>query len=541
MLQRPIVLRGVSTHNLQAIDLDLPRGELIVFCGVSGSGKTSLALDTLYAEGQRRYIESFSAYTRQFLERLEKPDTERIDGIPPAVAVTRKNISRSSRATIGTTTETIDYLRLLLAKIGRTFCLSCGREVRRDTAQSAAAELEALVEGTRYLVAFRREAASAEVLETLICELKEDGFVRAVIHGKTVNLSDQPDSTLAASAPPLTLHVIVDRLAAGSADAGRIRDSLEIAFEKGEGACEVFVESKVAGTLRAPSGSTDLADSEENGTRSVPTTLEIDGRPFIRRSFSTTLRCDECGRDYPAPEPRLFSFNSPLGACPRCEGFGNVLDVDLDLVVPDPEKSLREGAIAPWTTPAYAHELEELLALANDYDVPVDVPFRQLDQRHRKIIDEGVKERDFGGLRGFFAWLERRKYKTPIRVFLSRWRSERVCPECGGARLRPEALATRIGGKNIAELSTTKIADALAFFRSLELSQWERRVGGAMLEQVESRLAYLDAVGLGYLTLDRTLKTLSGGEGQRAALTSALGSSLVNMLYVLDEPTAGLH
>jgi excinuclease ABC subunit A len=532
LLQRPIVLRGVSTHNLQAIDLDLPRGQLIVFCGVSGSGKTSLALDTLYAEGQRRYIESFSAYTRQFLERLEKPEAERIDGIPPAVAVTRKNIARSSRATLGAATETIDYLRLLFAKIGRVFCQGCGQEVRRESPQSAAAELEQVTPGTRFLVTFRREANSAEEFDAVARELKEDGFIRAILHEQTMNLAEGFDAAREDfSQPPVVVHAVVDRLRAGSSEPQRVRDSLEIAFEKGGGACQAFVET-----------------AGEGG-------VTIDEQSFHRLAFSTALRCEACGKDYIVPEPRLFSFNSPLGACPRCEGFGNVLDVDLDLVVPDRDKSLREGAIAPWTTPAYAHELQELLDLAGDYDLPVDVPFRLLNEQHLKLIQEGVPERNFGGLAGFFQWLERRKYKTPIRVFLSRWRSERVCPECHGARLRPEALAVRLGandansrteaetppGKNIAELCDMKISDALAYFRALTPSDRERRVGGAMFEQVENRLRYLDAVGLGYLALDRTLKTLSGGEAQRAMLTSALGSSLVHMLYVLDEPTAGLH
>lgn len=549
MLQRPIVLRGVSTHNLQAVDLDLPRGQMIVFCGVSGSGKTSLALDTLYAEGQRRYIESFSAYTRQFLERMEKPDAQRIDGIPPAVAVTRKHISRSSRATIGALTETVDYLRLAFAKIGRVFCLDCGCEVRRDSPQSAATRLEELPQGMRFLIAFRREAASADELATLTQELQEDGFVRALIRGQMVNFADGVrDASWDFASGPIEVLAVVDRLTAGTTAPQRLRDSLEIAFEKGEGSCYVLVEDLGA--------EQDHANEQDRRADRV-------WHGWRRLEFSRALRCATCGRDYPTLEPRLFSFNSPLGACSRCEGFGNVLEVDMDLVGPDPDKSLREGAIAPWTTPAYAHELEELLALAPDYDLPVDIPVRKLNESHWKIIREGVKERDFGGLVGFFAWLERRKYKTPIRVFLSRWRSERVCPECHGARLRPEALAARLGvprtvaataadsspsnmpaaslGKNIAELCGMKITDALAFVRSIELSDWERQVGGAILEQVERRLEYLDAVGLGYLSLDRTLKTLSGGEAQRAALTSALGSSLVNMLYVLDEPTAGLH
>jgi excinuclease ABC subunit A len=270
-------------------------------------------------------------------------------------------------------------------------------------------------------------------------------------------------------------------------------------------------------------------------------TQRIDGSEWTRIDFSTRLACEQCGIEYPAPEPRLYSFNSPLGACPQCEGFGNIVDVDMELIVPDPNKSLRDGAIAAWNTPAYAHELQELLALADDYQLPVDVPFRELSDEHITLIREGVPERDFGGLKGFFAWLERRKYKMHLRVFLSRWRSYRVCPACRGSRLRPEALDTRIGGKNIAEISQLKIEDAREFFRTVSLTDWERTVGRVMLEQARSRLGFLDAVGLGYLTLDRTLRTLSGGESQRVALTSALGSSLVNMLYVLDEPSIGLH
>ncbi len=267
----------------------------------------------------------------------------------------------------------------------------------------------------------------------------------------------------------------------------------------------------------------------------------IEGRTWRRLGFSTQWSCEDCRLEYPAPEPRLYSFNSPLGACPKCEGFGNIIDVDMDLVVPDRRKSLKEGAIAPWNSPAYAHELEELLALAPDYGIPVDVPFARLAPEHVELIWNGVPERNFGGLRGFFAWLERRKYKMHIRVFLSRWRSHRPCPACGGSRLRPEALATRVGGRNLADVSSMKIEDAAAFFRDLALDPYRQEVGRVALQQIRARLEYLVAVGLGYLTLDRTLRTLSGGELRRVALTSALGSSLVNMLYVLDEPSVGLH
>ena len=525
-VHRAIVLRGVEVHNLKHVDLDLPHRKLIVFCGVSGSGKSSLAFDTLYAEGQRRYIETFSAYTRQFLERLERPAAERIDGIPPAIAVASKGGSRSSRSTVGTATEINDYLRLLFAKIGHVFCRQCGSEVRRDTPQSVAADLQQLPAGTRYLVSFPYQTLAGRDPQQLAATLREEGFVRAIVAGQLLNLDrpeDAPWQLRAETEPqPQVVDVVVDRLTAGSTKDERLRGSLETAFQKGNGQCHALVDAPAAAVPRGRE-------------------VTVDGRVWQRIGFSSRLACENCGLEYPTPEPRLFSFNSPLGACPTCEGFGNVTDIDMELVVPDPGKSLREGAIAPWNTPAYAHELEELLALAGDYGLPVDVPYRQLDERQRQLIFEGVRERDFGGLRGFFAWLERRKYKMHIRVFLSRWRSYRPCPACGGDRLRPEALATRVGGRNIAEVCRLKISDAAEFFQRLDLPAWERTVGRMMLDQVRARLGYLETVGLGYLTLDRTLRTLSGGESQRVALSSALGSSLVNMLYVLDEPSIGLH
>ena len=523
--ERHISLRGVEVHNLKAIDLDLPHRKLIVLCGVSGSGKSSLALDTLYAEGQRRYIESFSAYTRQFLQRLERPEAERIDGIPPAIAVTSKNASRSSRSTVGTATETADYLRLLYAKIGEVHCLGCGQPVHRDNPQRVAETLQAMPAGTRFLIAFAPPPPAPEEWERLGATLVEDGFIRVIREDRIQNLTSEPLVAGSETANG-SLQVIVDRLSAGEAAEGRIRDSLETAFAKGQGRAYAWIEEQESA----------VAALNGRGSR-----LTLDGRPWRRIGFSTQLACEDCQREYPDPEPRLFSFNSPLGACPACEGFGNVIDLDLELIVPDPRKSLKDGAIAPWNTPAYAHELEELLALAPDYGIPVDVPFSQLEPQHLELITNGVPERKFGGLKGFFAWLERRKYKMHIRVFLSRWRSYRPCPACGGTRLRPEALAARIGGRNLAELSALKIRDAAAFLQNLTLSDWQRQVGRQMLEQVQARLRYLETVGLGYLTLDRTLRTLSGGELRRVALSSALGSSLVNMLYVLDEPSIGLH
>ena len=529
-----IELRGVEVHNLQGIDLDIPHNKLIVFCGLSGSGKSSLALDTLYAEGQRRYIESFSAYTRQFLERLEKPEADRIDGIPPAIAVTSRGGSGSSRSTVATATETYEYLRLLFAKIGRVICDTCGHEVRSDTPQSAAEALSEFAPGTRYMVGFEAAVHDGLTFEELATAFREDGFVRAIVDGRTIPL-DAPDAWPKEDAQPGVFHVIVDRLTAGG-DATRIRDSLETAFEKGGGQCLAFLADPLAAAA-AESPTNDDATSPDSHSHSAT----IDGRPWQLRRFSSRLICGACGREFTEPEPRLFSFNHPLGACPECEGFGNIIGIDMDLVVPDPSKSIREGAIAPWNSPAYSHERDELIALAPDYGIPLDAAFSTLNESQLSLIQHGVPERKFGGLDGFFAWLERRKYKMHIRVFLSRWRSSRPCPACHGARLRPDSLAVKIGGRSIAQIAAMKVTEAKAFFAVLSLDDWQRQVGRMMLEQVENRIKYLEQVGLGYLTLDRPVRTLSGGEARRVAMTSALGSSLVNMLYVLDEPSIGLH
>jgi excinuclease ABC subunit A len=533
--QRVIQLRGVAVNNLRHIDLDLPHRRLIVICGVSGSGKTSLALDTLYAEGQRRYIESFSAYTRQFFEQLDKPEAEHIDGIPPAIAVTHKNTSRSNRATVGTSTEVNEFMSLLFARFGQVICHGCGRPVRHDSPESAADALASLPDGTRLMIGFQARVPDDEPLDRWVAGLVESGYVRVVVDGRRESL--QP-SLAAQLSPDQPLTVILDRLAAGGTTPERLRDSLESAFAAGHGTCVVLSEEQ-----RDEDRGVSIEDRDAVTRSSLlaPRSCDIDGRPWRRMAFSTALRCEACGIDYPEPEPQLFNFNRPLGACPECEGFGNIVATDMDRVVPDPSKSIREGAIAPWNTPSYAHELEELLALADDYDLPVDVPYSELTEAQRRLIVEGVPERKFGGLNGFFRWLERRKYKMHLRVYLSRWRSYYSCPACGGARLRPEALAVQVGGKNFAEVSRMKIRDALDFFARLELSPWHERAARPLVDEVLSRLAYLVAVGVGYAALDRPLRTLSGGEAQRVALTATLGSSLVDMLYVLDEPSVGLH
>jgi excinuclease ABC subunit A len=550
-----IELRGVSVNNLRDVDLDLPHHRLIVFCGVSGSGKTSMALDTLYAEGQRRYIESFSAYTRQFLEQLDKPQAERIEGIPPAIAVTHKNPSRSNRATVGTSTEVNDYLSLLFARVGEVVCYQCGRPVRRDTPEIAAEVVAELPAGSRAMIGFELTAPDDEPLQRWVAHLIELGYVRAVTAGRTETIEPSLAERVRVGE---RLTIIADRLKAGDFSSERLRDSLEGAFEAGHGTCVVLVEDATSQSQNRvrEGGQANIArktphDHRGDGARPVrdgsgigskpQAAVEIDGKTWRRLAFSTALRCDVCGIDYPDPEPQLFNFNRPLGACPECEGFGNIVATDMDRVVPDPSKSIRDGAIAPWDSPSYVHELEELLALADDYELPVDLPYAELSDEQRRLIIEGVAERNFGGLNGFFRWLERRKYKMHLRVFLSRWRSYLPCPGCGGDRLRPEALAVRVGGNNFADISRMKIRDSLGFFEQLQVTEWQRKIAAPLVEDVRRRLAYLVDVGVGFLALDRPLRTLSAGEAQRVALTAALGSSLVDMLYVLDEPSVGLH
>lgn len=520
-----IELRGVRVHNLQGIDLDLPLRRLIAVSGVSGSGKSSLAFDTLYAEGQRRYVETFSAYARQFLDQLERPDADRIDHIPPAIALKQRSVNLGRKATIGTTTEIHDYLGLLFAKIGRIFCPQCGAEVSRDTPETVLNDVRQFAAGTRFQVCFPvdfgEDAENAEDnVQATLAELVRDGFHRVIAGGATVATESLVDSGSVARGSEF--WAVVDRLQADSSTDQRLLDSIETAFRFGSDRCVLL----------------ERADDAAGGEF-----RDIDGRGWHLHRYNARLICESCGTEFTEPEPRLFSFNSSLGACPACEGFGAVPTISYDVLVPDPSKSLREGAIAAWTTPAYRHELDELLELAHEYGIPVDVPFSELEPPHLELIEHGVPERNFGGLRGFFDWLERHKYKLGVRVFLNRWRAYEECAACGGARLQPLALSVRIEGRNIAELCRLPIRDAAEFCDSLdaELSPHEREVSRIVLHEVRVRLGYLLDVGLDYVTLDRTLRTLSSGEAQRVMLTSTLGSSLVNTLYVLDEPSAGLH
>lgn len=525
MSNNVISVRGCRVHNLRDIDVDIPRGKLVAICGLSGSGKTSLALDTLYAEGQRKYIESFSAYTRQFLQRLDKPDCDSIEGIPPAIAVTRASGPKTNRSTVATATEIADHLRLLFAKIGQLFCYQCGESVTSDDPAVVADEMSRLPEHSRSMIGFPVWLPDRKAGSEILLGLQQEGYQRLIVAGQMFHLSDDDRGRLAKKVGPKGIDtiVVVDRVSSDS-DLTRLTESLETAMDEGHGQAIVLTSGE---------------PTEQNKV------VEIDGRPWQKRVVSRDRRCNQCDIDYPDPVPRLFNFNNPLGACPTCEGFGDIVDIDMDLVVPDKSKSLAEGAIAPWNAPSYNHELQELLELADDYQIPVDVPFSKLKKKHRRLIQNGVPERNFGGLDGFFAWLERKKYKMHVRIFAARYRSYRTCETCAGKRFKPEALAYRIGDHTIADALGMQSSRAKSFFESvvktLEVESRDAKVADEPLRQIIDRIGYLEQVGLGYLQLDRTLRTLSGGETQRVTLTSALGSALVNMLYVLDEPTAGLH
>jgi excinuclease ABC subunit A len=523
-----IRVRGARVHNLKNIDFVIPHNAITVVTGVSGSGKSSLAFDTLYAEGQRRYIESLSAYARQFLERIEKPDVDEITGIAPAISIRQKNSTRNPRSTVATATEIYDYLRLLFARIGHTFCLRCGEEVRRDTLDEIAVRVLALPAGRRFYVLYElklnpeaatnapqavRPRKSVRVTQEAVREsligLRKRGFNRLYQAGRVFEFS-APEELLDVNFMQ-PVYVVVDRLVLGPEIRSRLMDSVEICYREGRG--EAILEF-------------------------VP---DAPGATPERLVFNERFECKKCGATYQEPEPRLFSFNSPYGACPRCQGFGNTIDFDIDRVIPDKSKSLSDGAIHPWTKPRYRQLALDMRRFARAKGIPTEIPFRELSAAQRDAIIEGDRKEKYDGVQGFFAMLERKKYKLHVRVFLSRYRGYATCPDCRGTRLRAEARAVRIGGRSITEVCQMTVKEARPFFESLVLTPGEATIVEKVLEEIQLRLRFLDEVGLDYLTLDRLTSTLSGGEAQRIQLATSLGSHLVGALYVLDEPSIGLH
>jgi excinuclease ABC subunit A len=526
-----IVIRGARTHNLKNISCEIPHGKLTVVSGVSGSGKSSLAFDTIYAEGQRRYVESLSAYARQFLERIEKPDVDEIDGLAPAIAIKQKNTTRNPRSTVATATEIYDYMRLLYARCGTVHCIYCDGLVRRDSMDEVAERVLALGEGTRLHALFpvkhqvkekepakparRTKAKTAssnespltDALKARLTDLRSSGFNRLYQRDRIFEFST-PESLLDLDFT-LPVFVLVDRIVVDAENRARIVDAAEIAYRE---AGEVIFEV-------------------------VPRDESVAERARYR--FSAAFECSNCHRPGREPEPRLFSFNNPFGACPRCQGFGNTVDFDMNLVIPDKSLSLNQGVIDPWNRPKYRSWFTDLKRQAPSLGIPLDVPWREMPEAAREIVLRG--KGSFEGIYGFFAQMERKKYKLHVRVMLSKYRGYAECPECRGQRLRAEARAVRINGLNICQSAALTIARAKDFFDTLQLSPMHEEIAGPILDEVRQRLKFLDAVGLEYLTLDRLASTLSGGEAQRIQLATSLGSRLVGALYVLDEPSIGLH
>ena len=549
-----ITIRGARTHNLKGIDVDIPHNQLTVVSGVSGSGKSSLAFDTVYAEGQRRYVESLSAYARQFLERIEKPDVDHMDGLAPAIAIRQKNQTRNPRSTVATATEIYDYMRLLYARCGIVTCLHCGGTVRRDSVDEIVSTLLALPDSTRVFALFpavrpeirlqpmQRASTEAEeaaptpklakkatkrvtntpapvtdpsdALRERLAELRSRGYNRlyqptpdSTGTGLTVEFST-PESLLELDfARPI--FVLVDRLAISPDIRSRLVDAIETGYRE-------------AGEIRF---------------QTVPRDPDTQAPQTLR--FSAAFECEHCHRAYRDPESRLFSFNNPYGACPRCQGFGNTIDFDPNLILPDRSKSIDNDAVAPWAAGKYRPMHGELKRFAKANNIPTDIPWFDLTDDQQRLIQQGSGT--FPGIRGFFAELDRKKYKLHVRVFLSKYRGYATCPDCQGQRLRPEGRAVLLNGKNICEAAALTITAAEDFFNSLQLSPAQAEVAGKILEEVRERVGFLREVGLDYLTLDRLSSTLSGGESQRIQLASSLGSRLVGALYVLDEPSIGLH
>jgi excinuclease ABC subunit A len=508
-----LIVRGARQHNLKGFDLEIPRRSYTVITGPSGSGKSSLAFDTIYAEGQRRYVESLSAYARQFLERMEKPDVDAIEGLSPAVAIEQKNPTKTSRSTVGTATEVYDYLRLMWARIGHTFCPECGREMRPDTVTSVTDTVLSLAPGVRFAVGFPLRLSKRVTNAVVVENLRAQGFLRIATDGIIRSLDELGDETDLTHVNDLL--VIVDRLAVRPDASSRLAESVGTAFREGDGDVVILFTEPV----RSP----------------------LDGELVTRLRFTDRFECANDGTRQPTPTPQLFSFNNPRGACPRCNGFGAILEYDETLVVPYPDRSLRDGAIEPWTKPRYDNKRRMLAEFAKKNGIPMDVPWTELSSAQRDMLLNTDAKRGFVGVFPFLRALEAKRYKQYIRVFLRQYQTAQECPDCHGAKLQPESLNVLIAGQNIAHVAGLPIDELSAWLESLELSDFDRTVAEMILREARDRVRFLRDVGLDYLTLNRSTRTLSGGEAQRIGLANSLGSRLVDTLYVLDEPSVGLH
>ena len=540
-----IVIKGAREHNLKNIDIEIPRDRLVVITGLSGSGKSSLAFDTIYAEGQRRYVESLSAYARQFLEQMEKPDIDSIEGLSPAISIEQKTTSRNPRSTVATITEIYDYLRLLFARVGHAFCYNCGREITQQSVQQIVDRLRAWPEGTRLHVLAPVVRDRKGEYKKELSDLRRAGFVRAKIDGKLVELGDEINLN---KNQRHTIEVMVDRLAIRSGIEKRLSDSLEVAFKYGDDLLKIE---------RLDGDTPSLAKAEGNraGNRDAERSKGKD-QALAEIFFSQRFACVQCGISYPEITPRMFSFNSPHGACPECSGIGSLMYFDPELVVQNEDLSIADGAIAPWATMNYMQPVLE--SLASHYGFSLDQPWKVISARVRKAIlnGSGSEEIEFSYQRGehrhgyarpfegVLTWLDRRYKETEsesIREVLEAYMNMRPCPACSGSRLKKESLFVRFNGRSISEVAAMPIKQALAFFEDPTLSAQEAEIARLILKEIRERLTFLTGVGLDYLTLDRSSGSLSGGEGQRIRLATQIGSSLVGVLYILDEPSIGLH
>jgi len=494
MSDRFIRIIGARSHNLRNIHCDIPRGKITVITGVSGSGKSTLAFDTLFAEGQRRYVESLSTYARQFLERMDRPDVDAIVGIPPAIAIEQRNTVKNARSTVGTASELYDYLRLLFAKVGDTTCPGCGEIVSSDTVHTSVERIMDGCAGQRVNIISPREIRKPLDAAPEVRQLVRAGFFRVLDDDGVKDITSLSPDELAAKG---SLRLLIDRIVVKEGDEGRLAEALQSAFVQGGGVAEVIGEND------------------------------------LQLRFNQAFICNRCNRKFPEPEPLLFSFNNPLGACPACQGFGRVIGVDLDKVIPDKGKPLKEKPIVAWNSPAYYEMYDYLWGVCRDNRVPMGKPFNELSPEQQDVIIAEIED--------FFQWLETKRYKVHVRVFLSKYRAYTTCERCGGTRLKEEALNIRIAGRNIAELCEMDIEDLRSLFDALELDPLKEEVAGRILEEIRNRIQYLCHVGLGYITLHRQTRTLSNGEFQRITLARALGSALTDTLYVLDEPSIGLH
>ncbi len=499
MSSKVISIRGARTHNLKNVSVDIPHRQLTVVTGPSGSGKSSLAFDTLYAEGQRRFVESMSTYVRQFLERMERPDVDIIDGILPALAIEQKNSVKNARSTVGTATELADYIRLFMTYCGETFCPECGSKVRRETAESVTVQVMDSFSGSK-IVVLAPMSFTEETRSTVLQQLVRGGYYRVWIDGGVADLKEIDVTNL------VSVEIVLGRFRVDEKSRERIADSIEQAFSLTGGMIHVLEEA---------------------------------AEGWTNHRYHASFSCNRCGDEFPEPTPHLFSFNSPLGACTACQGYGRIIGIDMGKVIPMRSQRLDELPIAPWNSPGYEDCYEDLEAASKKYKLRLDVPIEELSESEWDLLYKGRGK--WYGIKGFFEWLETKKYKIHVRVMLAKFRNYTKCDACEGTRLGPAGRNVRFRELGVAELFSMNVGEARHFWEYLPLTREEEKIAGHLRREILNRLVYLDEVGLTYLTLDRQTRTLSGGEAQRINLASALGSSLTETLYVIDEPTVGLH